>query len=148
MSSLKIRFVSDSGVVSSIIRFWTWSQWSHVELWTPDGWLGARTDGDGVSIKPYNYNSPLKEELLVLEVPDYDSAIKFAYDQVGKKYDYGAIAGLGVREDWDDPSKWFCSEYIYCIAQKGGIELLRTEGVNRVTPRDLYMSTLLVNSHD
>jgi uncharacterized protein YycO len=143
MNTLYFRCISSSGLVSSAIKFWTWSEWTHCEIYTKDGWLGAQTDGKGVAVRPFNYTTPKAQALFSIELPNYDLAMEFAYKQLGKPYDYTAILGMIAREPLaENPLKWFCSDYLAAVTRKGGINLLHGEGVYRFTPRDIYISPL------
>jgi len=53
---IQVRFVDGKGFVSQFIKFWTWGEWSHVDIKTPRGWLGARADG-GVQIRKWDYTT-------------------------------------------------------------------------------------------
>lgn len=141
---IKVRFVDGPGFVSGFIKFWTWGDWSHVDIWTPDGWLGARAKG-GVQIRDWNYTSVIKEEIRVITLDDVTEAniMQWLQSQIGKPYDFLAVAGMPFRQDWRNDNRWFCSELIAAAFQQAGVELLDTDQLNRVTPRDLYLSPLL-----
>ena len=53
---IKLRFIEGTGPISRAIEFWTWSSWSHVDVMTPNGWLGARFIG-GVQVRPWDYTT-------------------------------------------------------------------------------------------
>lgn len=141
---IKVRFVDGSGFVSDFIKFWTWSDWSHVDIWTPDGWLGARSNG-GVQIRPFDYTTFVKEEIRVITLDDETEAkiMQYLRDQIGKPYDYMAVAGMPFRQDWQSDNRWFCSELIAAAFAQAGIPLLDATDYYRVTPRDIYLSPLL-----
>lgn len=141
---IKVRFVDGKGFESGFIEFWTWSDWSHVDVWTPDGWLGARSDG-GVQIRAWNYCDFKKEEIRVIELdaPTEAKIMTWLDDQRGKKYDYLALLGMPIRDDLDDRNRWFCSELIAAAFKQAGVPLLNADHLNRITPRDLYLSPLL-----
>lgn len=141
---IKIRFVDGPGFVSGCIKFWTWGEWSHVDVWTPTGWLGARSDG-GVQIRPWDYTTVIKEEIRVITLDDVTEAnlMQWFNSQIGKPYDYMAIVGMPFRQDWRSENKWFCSELVAAGFAQFGVQLLDVDHVNRVSPRDLYLSPLL-----
>lgn len=141
---IKIRFVDGTGLVSDFIKFWTWGDWSHVDIWTPNGWLGARASG-GVQIRPWNYTTVNKEEIRVITLDADTEAqlMQWFQSQIGKPYDFLAIAGMPFRQDWRDGNKWFCSELVTAGFEQFGVPLLDADHLNRVTPRDLYLSPLL-----
>jgi uncharacterized protein YycO len=145
---IEIRFVDGDGPISKFIEFWTWGDWSHVDIKTSDGWLGARANG-GVKIRPWDYCSYEKQEIRSITLsPNIEHNImNWYYQQIGKPYDFMAIAGMPFRTDWRNDSSWFCSELAIAGFNQFGIELLNVNYLNRVTPRDLYLSPLLKFQH-
>jgi uncharacterized protein YycO len=141
---IEIRFVDGTGPVSEFIKFWTWGDWSHVDVKTLEGWLGARANG-GVQIRPWNYTPVIKEEIRYIELPLEleQSLMAWFYNQIGKPYDFMAIAGMPFRSDWNNDKRWFCSELIAAGFEYINTPLLNAQQLNRVTPRDLYLSPLL-----
>lgn len=141
---IKVRFVDGSGFVSNFIKFWTWSDWSHVDVWTPNGWLGARSDG-GVQVRDWDYTKFEKEEIraITLDIKTEANIMNWLHNQIGKPYDYLAVAGMPFRKDWRSDERWFCSELVAAAFAQAGAELLDADQFNRVTPRDLYLSPLL-----
>jgi hypothetical protein len=107
--------VTSSGFVAAAIRQCTHSQYSHVEWLMPDGRrLGARADG--VKIRAADYAKFSRELRIQVEVyePQYRAFEDFMRLQLGKPYDFVAIAGFVAppvrRVDWKEDSHWFCSE--------------------------------------
>lgn len=142
---IELRFVDGTGPVSQFIEFWTWGDWSHVDIKTTRGWLGARSNG-GVQIRPWNYCSYNNEEIRQITLPEEKELqiMEWFRQQIGKPYDYLAVAGMPFRKDWRDDTRWFCSELAIAGFEQAGINLLNIERLNRVTPRDLYLSPLLL----
>lgn len=144
----RIRFISNSDWVSSTIRRVTRSLWSHTEIILDDGsYLGAHYDG-GVQIRPSNYCSPLREKRYSIRLPAEQVAqiISFAHSQVGKKYDISDIFGILFNRNWDNPSRWICSELVAASAYAGGLYLLNVDPkmVNKITPEMLHLSPYLI----
>lgn len=134
-----LQFTARPKIGSWLIRKFTWSDYSHVDIVLPDGrLLGARFEG-GVSIKPPNNF----KKCVRFSVDAPEDVISAALTQVGKPYDIVAIFGIIVRRDWHKSKKWFCSELVAWSFEEAGNPLLRTENFNRVTPRDLLMSPLI-----
>jgi uncharacterized protein YycO len=142
---IELNFVNGTGLVSDFIEFWTWGDWSHVDIKTPTGWLGARSNG-GVQIRPWNYCQVKSQETRTITLPPEQELIIMNWftSQIGKPYDYLAIAGMPFRKDWRNEDRWFCSELIAAGFQQTNTPLLNTNHLNRVTPRDLYLSPLLL----
>lgn len=68
---------------------------------------------------------------------------KFAVEQVGKPYDWGALLALPFRAHWDSNAKWFCSELCAAAFNLVNIKLV-DEKAKRVLPQHLIDSNLLV----
>lgn len=138
-----IRLVSGKGISSGIIKLGTFSKWSHVDLLTPDGaYLGARLDG-GVLARNPGYdgrNDDVQFRHVSLSAAQEDRLWNFAYSQIGKPYDFSAILGIAFRRDWREDDAWFCSELVAAAFEHAGRPLLLGE-LNRITPRDISMST-------
>ena len=72
------------------------------------------------------------------------AAVSWASKQVGKSYDWTAICGFALRRDWHDETRWFCSELVEGAMDHCGAQLLHDSGyLDRITPRDLYLSPML-----
>jgi uncharacterized protein YycO len=142
---IELRFVNGYGPISKFIEFWTWGDWSHVDIKTSRGWLGARASG-GVQIRPWNYTTFASEESRYISLPEQQEQqiMNWYMAQIGKPYDFLAIAGMPLRRDWRSDKRWFCSELAIAGFEQAGISLLNVSHLNRVTPRDLYLSPLLL----
>jgi uncharacterized protein YycO len=138
------RLIRDKGIISSFIAWWTWGIWSHCEFITDKGYLGSRLSG-GVAVRPFNYCTPVYEEIRCIEMPNNnaDNLWKFLNAQLGKPYDVWAIIGLGIRNNFSSNGKsWFCSELVIAGFQAANINILNIEQDYRVTPRDVGLSPI------
>lgn len=142
-----VRFVTEDDIISAAIRRQTWSAFSHVEFITDDmKALGAHHEG-GVQIRALDSDKFTKEEWYAIPCTNDQkiAAMTFALQQVGKPYDTEAIFGMLVRKDWSNSNAWFCSELVTAACLHAGIIILHiTDNVDRITPRDDYMSPLLI----
>lgn len=146
MATIRIRFVTCADLVSLLIREKTFCDYSHVEFVLDDGTtLGAHASG-GVRVRPANYDTFTKVAVFDVTVTDEEKSkiLAFAHAQLGKPYDFGAIAGLVVNRDWRDPSKWFCSELVTAAFEQAKPLLRVADSIDRITPRDVLLSTELV----
>lgn len=136
---VRLQLATERSLVSAFIRWYTWSDWSHVDFVLPDGnLLGARLKG-GVQVRKPGY-APFSRTL-VLECPDAPERVyDFALSQVGKPYDWWAIVGMGLRHDWRDPARWFCSELVAWCFEMARYPLLRAKSVDRITPQGIWRS--------
>ncbi len=141
--SVLLRFITTNSLVSTLIRAFTWSDYSHVEIvMQGEGYLGAHFP-DGVKIRPYDYCHPSKA--LIAKVPcgaeTTEKVIAFARKQVDKPYDWLNIFGDVIHEDLnEEPKAWICDTLVYAAFHSAGIDLLDVEKLDRITPRDLLLS--------
>ena len=87
------------------------------------------------------------------DVPDmtddqWDAAIGFAKAQVGKGYDYWAIARFISRRHLPANNKWFCSELVFSAIKSVGVSLLERIYCDEVSPGVLSHSPMLKKSVD
>ena len=145
MGKVWVRFITEPGITSRAIRWFTWSDWSHVDFVLRDGrFLGARLDG-GVQIRPHDYIIPSAFRYAYVEVPDPRQVYGWATSQIGKKYDWRAIAGFLPRANWHDPARWFCSEYVAEGFDRVNWPIVDRE-IFRVTPQTAYESVRVIKT--
>lgn len=130
------------GIATPIINRITNGQWAHVGMVTRAGIYFDAMPFAGVR----NYTckrmrlsgSPtvLDYATFPVQVPYEAAAEVFAYRQIGKPYDYGAIAGF-TRRKWNDPAKWYCSELVAATLKAGGMDMGFVEDMRWVSPNDL-----------
>lgn len=152
-----IAFYRGKSLISRIIRFINWSNYSHVAYLAPDGtcyeawrgsvqkWSGVEANASlftahtpGTVIDLYDLVTPLTESQTAKIVAWMES-------QKGKKYDYWSIVHFITRRpEWtSSQDKWFCSELVAAAFQKVGRPLLNTDAW-KIYPGMLAYSTELV----
>lgn len=141
---LKLRFITESDLISDGIRVLTRGYYSHVEIILSDGsYLGAHDSG-GVMIRPWNYTVPTRERRYAVPVftDQLAQMLDFAHSQVGKPYDKLDILGLVLEKDLQKAGDWICSELVTAIMQAGGLFPLNAlpDRTNLVTPELLHLS--------
>jgi hypothetical protein len=156
---VQFQFVTETGwkhLGSALIRYWSWSDFSHIDLvLNHTQLLGARADKignipPGVRVRPDHY-LPFSK-VLVADFncnPEEGSAIyAAAVSQIGKGYDKEAILDFGLHDNDPPPDAdskaWICSTFIQWLTIRAGRPLLNPK-VNpwRITPGDLLKSPLL-----
>lgn len=141
---ITLQFSASPGFVSHAIRWFTFSDISHVDFVLPDGWLlGSHVQGgNGVLIRPPHY---LKwSKLIVATVDAPGSVLDAAASQIGRPFDYSALVNFGVQRDWQEQDSWFCSELTAWSFQQGGYPIFNPHVQTwRITPRDLLLSPLV-----
>jgi uncharacterized protein YycO len=146
MAQIKLRFITQWGPVSFIIRKFMWSQFSHVEFVVPTGYLGAREMG--VRIRGFDYCKPKREALGIIECSDEvaDKVLAFARAQIGRPYDFiSVLFGFPFRLDLGSRKnhRWFCSELVAVSFEQAGYPLVERRNKDRITPEDLFQSPLV-----
>lgn len=136
---ITLQFSTQRNVFAGLVKWFTWSPYSHVDFVLPDGrLLGARFFG-GVKIREPEQFS--KVERFTVEAPA--EVLDLAGSQIGQPYDWTGILGILARSNWQDSRGWFCSELIAWAFHAAGHPLLRSHKMHRITPRDLLLSPLL-----
>lgn len=138
MPNIKLKFSASDGVVSRVVRWFTWSKWSHVEAIISDGTIisADSTKNSVVNIE----NKPVKYSRVVYISVTKDQRNKFEAflrQQLGYKYDFYGIISFIIRRDIEARKRWFCSELIVAaLAAAGIIKPLYIPG--RWTPDDVW----------
>ena len=99
--------------------------------------LGARFQG-GVRVRPYDYLPQMRAHHMEIPSSFEQSArfYDFLFAQIGKPYDWRAIAGFAIARDWRDLNAWFCSElFLAALEYSGRIPRLMAPAT-KYTPND------------
>lgn len=124
MNAPAILLFRGRGIISALIRWQTRSEFSHTAILMRDGRIVESWQGDGVRVKTLTD----WEGIDMFDVPgmtdeQWDKAIAYALTQVGKGYDYWAIARFISRTRMPDNDRWFCSELVFDCIGYGGVWL-------------------------
>lgn len=136
------------GFVSSLIKWQTRSQFSHVSLQFSDGKVFEAREFIGVHSLPQL--EPRKGEQIDIYRVDIEARQemamrRFCESQMGKPYDYISIVRFLTREpvkDWQKDD-WFCSEFAFYSFHLVGIKLLQNIQPWAVSPAQFSLSPLL-----
>ncbi|MCW3482121.1 YiiX/YebB-like N1pC/P60 family cysteine hydrolase [Neisseriaceae bacterium JH1-16] len=140
MSHATLLFTTTRLPLSWLIRAGTWSTWSHVALIDGDSVIeaaaghGVRRQGLAETLRRASHHA-----FVALPVTNGHAVVDAAASQLGKRYDYSALAGLGLHRDWQSDDAWFCSELVAWSFQQAGSPLFRPDCLRRVTPQHLWM---------
>ncbi|MDE1905014.1 MAG: hypothetical protein KGH75_01005 [Rhodospirillales bacterium] len=139
--SVTLRFSGGEGWEGAIVRWWTWSWAGHVGIDLGDGRVIDATPGPGVAVRAVAAGRG--DRMFGVRCSERTAArvVAWARAQVGKPYDWGGVLAFLARRDWHDPRAWFCSELVAAAFEEAGEPLLRTAHLERVSPRDLLLST-------
>lgn len=111
--------------------------------------LGAHADG-GVRVRPIDYCKPSRDERFRIPVTfeQKEKILTFVHEQCGKPYDFLAIAGILFHRDWRKSNRWFCSELVAAAFEAVGHPIVNAPNgkVNRISPRDCYLSPFLIGN--
>lgn len=136
---MRIIFCRGTGIIPAIIRMATFSRWAHVAI-EVDGMIYDSSMEDGVRCwAPSDFYSKYP---ITYTAPFHGNSIKvvnFLLEQLGKRYDWGAVIGMPFRSSWQHPDKWFCSELAAAAVEASGFRQYRPDA-HRITPRDMWVS--------
>lgn len=140
-----LRFSRGTGFAGAVVRAATWSWCSHVGFKLDNGLVLDATPEYGVTVRDAKDDDSTRYFRPLAPASHVARALQWAHGQVGKPYDWTAIFGMTFRRDWHtDKSGWFCSEFVCQAFEEAGWCLVRDSGqVDRITPRDLLLSTAL-----
>lgn len=136
---MKVLFCTSNNISSRLIRWVTWSSWSHVAIIDGDEVIEAVWPRVRVAPLADVLNSHTNYTVVNIPCPDEEAAISWALSQVGKPYDLFGMLGLGFNRDWQDDSKWWCSEFVTGGALNGRNQLFRDGLLHRINPQHLWM---------
>lgn len=139
----RIVFTAGMGITGAITRWYQFDDVGHVAMELPDGTILDATPSLGVA----HHNvlcGPVTARFFVdCPLDTEKAATAWMLSQVGKPYDWRALAGLAFRRDWRNDAAWYCADLILRGYEVAGFPLLRMEHYNRVSPRDIRMSPCL-----
>ena len=143
-----IGFYQGTTLMSRMIRWRTWSDYSHVS-WITEGGSVLEAWRNGVNEWPtvhHNHKPGTKVTLLGLDYSHerIERIESFLRDQLGKRYDRWGVFGFLARSDrLQNPNDWFCSELIFAAHLYAGIALLARVPAHKVFPGLIYISPIL-----
>lgn len=141
---MKVTLAFEKGsttIMSRLIRWFTLSEYDHVEVIIEDKWISSSVFTDGVKIKDLH---PLTDRWDYVEV-DVDGrkkskVMKFIKEQENLKYDWcGVFCTLFIKRRRESQDRWFCSEIVTRILQEFGVKGIDHIIPSEMTPRDLYI---------
>lgn len=140
MPALHVVYSRNHGVGSALIRLAAWGgKWSHAAILDGLDVIEARAwQGVVRTPLPIHCAHASRYEIVEIECPDPDAARRFAASQVGRRYDWGGVIGIPLRERIESPDRWFCSELVEAALIAGGRNRFR-ELPSRITPTASYL---------
>lgn len=140
MNTIPVLFTRSRNLGSFFIRHWQHSPFSHVAIVDGDRIIEA-TLAHGVRITSLREAQAAASYHEIRDLPCGDACQTYmaALSQVGKKYDWRAPIGVGLRTDWEFSDRWDCVELIAWAWAQGGRPLFRDDRHHRLKPHDLYL---------
>lgn len=136
-----LAFSRGKGLWSAIIRWQTWSKYSHVAAVTPDAVYDAMPF-KGVRKRKFWSDISDIDFFVVTGAYRNLTAVNFIEDQIGKGYDWFGVLRFIPR--WrKSNNRWFCSELIYEAMRRAGLTMLRDIPASKVSPGLLSQSPYL-----
>lgn len=119
---MKIAFYKGRGnLFDKLIRIWTFSKYSHVELVVDDIWYTSSPRDNGVVARGIKFN-PGNWDLFEINLKQNTAAIDFINEQMGKRYDWlGILLSQIIKLNIHAPNRWFCSEIVHRALLRGGL---------------------------
>ena len=141
--NITVVFSSSKKIGSRILELFLFSKFSHTAIIVDGVAYEAKFFG-GVQTTPKEKFIEANErysELFDIQVtPEQKKMIvTFNKSQLGKKYDlFGVFAFPFRKSSWQDPNKWFCSEYNAASLVRSGVINIKQK-FHRISPRDLWI---------
>lgn len=150
--NLRIMFTNSYLPLSPVIRFVTWSKYSHMVIVINDNYV-IHSDFNGVHIEPIvDLMNRSKSWMIVeYECKNSQAIINEAIKLLNRPYDYGALIGIAIRRiELQDDSKYVCSEFPAAACQNANDPFFCTDYLHRITPQHWLMlpHTVIYKSHE
>lgn len=137
-----LRLTADNDLTSWVIRGFIHSRYSHVDAVVSQNVFIGATVEKGVALHCFRHD---KEDYYWLTGIDPDRFWEFIHRNMGKPYDWTAIAGFVFHRDWQEDDSWFCFELIAAAIEYSSSYRF-PRGLRRVTPKVLFDCGLLAQA--
>lgn len=140
-------------LASRVIRWATWSPYSHVAWIDDDNGDVYEAWGKGVVragnlLANHTNGTPIEVFTVAGETHERRCLIRYAMaGELGKPYDFRGVLGfVSRRAQAQSQDRWFCSELVFHAYRQAGIDLLSRIPAFKVTPGLLSYSPMLVTA--
>jgi len=142
-----IALYKGTSALSRLIRWRTWSDYSHAAWVFPDqsvieAWKGGVTHAPSI-LAGHAPDTEVHLFTLDLTIEQRWAIQDFLIAQIGKPYDYGGILGFLTASKTEHPNRWFCSELLFSALKQAKVCLLARIPAWKVSPGLLALSPLL-----
>jgi hypothetical protein len=137
-----IRFTSKRHLGSRLMALLAQSEWANHCMLIEGGmayeavcWHGVRyvtLDAAMRGVKMY--------QDMVVAVPNIEATRAWMRSVLGAGYDWPGAAGIPFQrsDNWQDPLRWWCSEFLLKGLSEGDLNIIDFNEVTRGTPNDLH----------
>lgn len=134
-------------LISTFIRLWTGSKYSHCGLVVDDGVIESSAfDVPELGLKAGVRKVPLewfmkqdRATIVQIPYPKPQEAKSIAHLLIGKEYDILMPWGVLIRKNIQNNNKIACTEVITVATELAGIPIIREDQAFRVSPHMFYM---------
>ena len=142
-----IALYKGTSALSRLIRWRTWSDYSHAAWVFPDqsvieAWKGGVTHAPSI-LAGHAPGTEVHLYTLDLTIEQRWAIQDFLIAQIGKPYDYAGILGFLTASKTEHPARWFCSELVFSALKQARISVLARIPAWKVSPGLLALSPLL-----
>lgn len=142
---VELRFYKGRSPIAWAVRWQTRSQYSHVAI-VLSGWQIEAIERRGVVRTPLElvpWKASYHSYYFWLPAQKRNELEAWLKLQVGKPYDWPAVARFLTRRRGVEDRRWFCSELIYAALKHVGLDLLARTEAWEVSPGLLSRSPYL-----
>jgi hypothetical protein len=146
---VNIIFNGGHNIVGNGVEFFTHSQWAHVSFVT-DNALYEAVEPKFHKIDNIHIYDEIDHEILKIEVPNIEAALKKAEDLIGTPYGLWTdciatiLDDIGVNSETNGEITVHCSESVTRILRAGGLDILGTKPADKISPEDLYQELIKI----
>jgi len=145
---MKVLLYQGRSWISKAIKWQTRSKYSHVAVELNDGSVIEAWHKGGVRriINPWvGHTNRTRVDFFSVNADFAPATLEtWLRQQVGMKYDFGAIARFMSRRNEPADDRWFCSELVTYGFRVAGLDLLHESiPASHVSPRDVSISPYL-----
>lgn len=125
-------------LLSRVIRFMHWSEYSHVAWVSKDGWEIEAWSSCGVrrlNVAHSKHTPGTEVDLFDVDLTHDEVAMleDWLHIQIGKRYDWRGIFRFLTRRDVLNPRRWFCSALLFA-----GFLYIRVPLLLRIRPHKVF----------
>ena len=141
-----MRILAYQGIswVSRVIRWQTRSRYSHIAIEVADNHVYEAWHVGGVQLNAHFravHTAGTMVDVFAISAHFDPLRVRHFLDaQIGKRYDFRAVARFLSRRNAPADDRWFCSELAVAAFRAGGLDLLARIPPSHVSPRDVIIS--------